>query len=428
MIPTQPLPRSQPMVDSAGRPTNDFQRLWQEVGGRIDDSATALDATYLTLSANGLLGFERVLTAGTGIAFADAGAGSTLTVRIANTGVTAASYGSTSKTLVATFNAQGQLTNITAPDISITASQINNSTVTGRAVLTATDAPTGLNILLPVQAGNNGRFLTTDGTDASWAVNPLGTVTSVNASGGTTGLSFSGGPITSSGTLTLAGILVGAHGGTGNGFMQFAGPATSAKTFTLPNASAAILTDNQAVTPAQGGTGVSNAGTITIGGSLTFTGAFTFGATLSGNTAVTFPTSGTLATVEQGTFTPAWGGSGGNPTPVYTQQHGYYTKVGRLVTATVEITTSSSAGGSGSLRLTGLPFTSLAGRFTGAVHVGYAFNFTGNAPSGGYIGGGATLATMTYDSSATGIEEAPVSAINTGAACQIVMTIIYQAA
>lgn len=41
-----------------------------------------------------------------------------------------------------------------------------------------------------------------------------GTVTSIDASGGTTGLSFSGGPITSSGTLTLAGTLGLANGGT----------------------------------------------------------------------------------------------------------------------------------------------------------------------------------------------------------------------
>ncbi|MDE1941102.1 MAG: four helix bundle protein, partial [Patescibacteria group bacterium] len=49
---------------------------------------------------------------------------------------------------------------------------------------------------------------------------PQGTVTSVNASGGTTGLSFSGGPITTSGTLTLAGTLNVANGGTGWGNIQ----------------------------------------------------------------------------------------------------------------------------------------------------------------------------------------------------------------
>ena len=42
-----------------------------------------------------------------------------------------------------------------------------------------------------------------------------GTVTSANASGGTTGLTFTGGPITTSGTLTLGGTLATANGGTG---------------------------------------------------------------------------------------------------------------------------------------------------------------------------------------------------------------------
>lgn len=42
-----------------------------------------------------------------------------------------------------------------------------------------------------------------------------GTVTSINASGGTTGLSFTGGPVTTSGTLTLSGTLAVANGGTG---------------------------------------------------------------------------------------------------------------------------------------------------------------------------------------------------------------------
>ena len=42
-----------------------------------------------------------------------------------------------------------------------------------------------------------------------------GTVTSVNVSGGTTGLTTSGGPVTSSGTITIAGTLAVANGGTG---------------------------------------------------------------------------------------------------------------------------------------------------------------------------------------------------------------------
>lgn len=43
----------------------------------------------------------------------------------------------------------------------------------------------------------------------------VGTVTSVAASGGTTGLTFTGSPITTSGTLTLSGTLAVANGGTG---------------------------------------------------------------------------------------------------------------------------------------------------------------------------------------------------------------------
>ncbi len=52
------------------------------------------------------------------------------------------------------------------------------------------------------------------------------------------------------------------------------------------------------INPTYGGTGVNNgSSTITIGGNLAFSGPHTFSGTLTGNTAVTFPTSGTLATV-----------------------------------------------------------------------------------------------------------------------------------
>jgi hypothetical protein len=57
------------------------------------------------------------------------------------------------------------------------------------------------------------------------------------------------------GSAALTQVIASTYGGTGNGFTKFSGPATSEKTFTLPNASATILTDNAAVTVAQGGTG-----------------------------------------------------------------------------------------------------------------------------------------------------------------------------
>jgi len=47
----------------------------------------------------------------------------------------------------------------------------------GTGAATAND---GFNALAPSQTGNSGKYLTTDGTDTSWATNPLGTVTSVS--------------------------------------------------------------------------------------------------------------------------------------------------------------------------------------------------------------------------------------------------------
>lgn len=75
------------------------------------------------------------------------------------------------------------------------------------------------------------------------------------------------------------GILTSDQGGTANGFTKFSGPATSEKTFTLPNASAKVLTDNSDVTVAEGGTGAS---TLTANGILYGNGTSAVGATAQG--------------------------------------------------------------------------------------------------------------------------------------------------
>ena len=72
-----------------------------------------------------------------------------------------------------------------------------------------------------------------------------GTVTSVNVSGGTTGLTTSGGPVTTSGTITLAGTLDVDNGGTG------ATTASGART----NLGAAALGANSDITSMSGITG-----------------------------------------------------------------------------------------------------------------------------------------------------------------------------
>lgn len=57
-------------------------------------------------------------------------------------------------------------------------------------------------------------------------------------------------------SVIVSGTFTGARGGTNNAFFEVAGPASSTKTFTFPNASTTVLTTNAAVTVAQGGTGV----------------------------------------------------------------------------------------------------------------------------------------------------------------------------
>jgi hypothetical protein len=70
----------------------------------------------------------------------------------------------------------------------------------GTGESTATGA---INALLPSQAGNAGKVLATDGTNTSWsAAGGSGTVTSVAATAGT-GISVTGSPITTSGTLNI---------------------------------------------------------------------------------------------------------------------------------------------------------------------------------------------------------------------------------
>jgi len=78
-----------------------------------------------------------------------------------------------------------------------------------------TSANAAFNALAPSQTGNSGKYLTTDGTDTSWASNPLGTVTSVGGTGTVSGISLSG-TVTTSGNLTLGGALdLSAYNGAG---------------------------------------------------------------------------------------------------------------------------------------------------------------------------------------------------------------------
>lgn len=86
----------------------------------------------------------------------------------------------------------------------------------------------------------------------------------------------------------------------GNAFTNFTGPSGSIKTFTLPNANATILTDNAAVTVAQGGTGRATATAYgVLCGGTTATGAHQSIASVgSANQVLTSAGAGALPTFE----------------------------------------------------------------------------------------------------------------------------------
>ena len=85
-----------------------------------------------------------------------------------------------------------------------------------------------------------------------------GTVTSVSGSGGTTGLTLTGGPITTSGTLTLGGTLAVANGGTGGATPSGARLGIGAAASGTNSDITAITGLTTPLSTAQGGTGLAS--------------------------------------------------------------------------------------------------------------------------------------------------------------------------
>jgi hypothetical protein len=101
--------------------------------------------------------------------------------------------------------------------------------------------------LATITAGT-GISVTNGAGSISIAATNNGTVTSVDVSGGTTGLTTSGGPITGSGTITLAGTLNVANGGTGATSLTannvLLGNGTSALQVVAPGTTGNVLTSD----------------------------------------------------------------------------------------------------------------------------------------------------------------------------------------
>jgi len=116
--------------------------------------------------------------------------------------------------------------------------------------------------------------------DTKWlTLTGLGTVTSIDVSGGLTGLTTSGGPITNSGTITLAGTVNAAHGGTGattlTGYVYGNGTSAMTASTTIPTTDLSGTVTNAQLANSSltiGTTNVSLGGTtLTLGGLTTVT-------------------------------------------------------------------------------------------------------------------------------------------------------------
>lgn len=174
-------------------------------------STLAGSAWYCTVQPGGTLGTTPVVWSNFSVAATySAGTGLTLTdyvFSITNTGVTAAAYGSASKTLTATVNAQGQLTVLAATDIAISNTQVSglgtmstqaasNVAITGGAINgttiggTVAGAVTGTTITANTQFTGAGTGLTGTATSLSIggnAATATSATTATNIAGGATG-------------------------------------------------------------------------------------------------------------------------------------------------------------------------------------------------------------------------------------------------
>jgi len=221
------------------------------------------------------------------------------------------------------------------------------------------------NIIAPALSKS---YLITNGTTGGFAI-------TIKKSGGT-GVSIAAGEtaIVYYNTVTadyakavsnVSSIVTPALGGTGvangtNNTITFTGNYTLGLTLTGNTAvtfptSGTLLSTAAVVTTAQGGTGVANGTNNTI----TFTGNYTLGLTLTGNTAVTFPTSGTLLSTAA-VVTTAQGGTGvaNNAASTITISGAYAT------TFTVTATTAVTLPTTGTLGYQNIPQNSQSAAYT----------------------------------------------------------------
>lgn len=302
--------------DTSGSGTNEVDQgdMLLVLSGTVNSNTSWVQQTPLpiTLGSTSLVFIEfaatQTYTAGTGLTLA------TNQFSITNVG-TAGTYGSASSVPVLVTNAQGQVTSVTNTAIAIAGSAVTGNISGSAATLTTSRAIYGNNF---------------------------------------------------DGSAALTQVIASTYGGTGNGFAKFSGPATAEKTFTLPNATATILTDNAAVTILQGGTGQTTAGAafnalspITTAGDLIL-GNGTNSATRLGIGASTY------VLTSNGT-TASWAAATGGVTQIVAGTNVTISPAG----GTGAVTINASGGGSSAYTRTSFTATASQTVFTVTYAVGY---------------------------------------------------------
>ncbi len=257
-----------------------------------------------------------------------------------------------------------------------------------------------------------------------------GTVTSVAMSGGTTGLSFSGGPITTSGTFTLSGTLAIANGGTNlttytlgdilyssaaNTLAKLSGNTTTTKKFLMQvgdgvNSAAPTWTATAADFPTLNQNTTGNAATVTTNANLTgpvtsvgnataiADGAIALSKLANGTAGnvVTYSAAGTIAVTSTGTSGQVLTSNGPGAAPTFQSGGGGGANTALSNLASVAINTALVTGAG-----TAAQFTATAPAAISTAQAGVAAGMTASAAvAGSSVAGAAAGGSITFTAGA----------------------------